>query len=140
LRAVRERLVAAQPTAAELERLRADRNALNQLRAEIDQLQERAARMEAAATAAPKKEAPKVAIEVAADGSFSQEGNALQADALKQQLSGLPKGSRVEIRFVLDARASADVARAAVDRLVALEKELGLNLKLSFDTKPLASQ
>jgi hypothetical protein len=140
LRAERERLIAAQPAPAEVERLRADRTALNQLRAEIDKMKEHAARREVAAANPTRPSVPAVAIGVGGDGSLSAEGKALDADSLRQRLSGFPKGSRVDVHFVLDPRANVDTTRAAVDQLVAVEKELGLKLNLRFDQKPPGAQ
>ena len=146
LRTEHERLVAAQPAAAERARLRAERDALARLRAELETMKQRAARMEAEAARAPKKPAVStLALAVGSNGDLSLGGKLLDSAGLKQRLSGLPKGTTVEIQFTVDPRTSnaerwADDTKAAIDRLVSLEKELGLKLNFRFEQRAPGSQ
>jgi hypothetical protein len=143
LRQERERLLAAQPPAAELERLRADRAALAQLRTEIDAMKSRAdgsartvsavAAQPAPANRAPASGAREYTIALRSDGGLRLEGRSVALANIRQQLAQVPRDIPVEIRIVMDTDVKPDDLKATAEGLSEVGKELGLKLKFRFE-------
>lgn len=134
-----ERLVAAQAPDAELARLRADREALLRLRGEIEQMKTHAQRMahaQAASREGSKSRVPPAAIfkiAVEPDGQLSVDGVAGGLASLKQQLSALPRGERVDIALRRQTGATAGAMKEAVDALKEAVQASGLALSVRFE-------
>jgi hypothetical protein len=145
-----ERLAAAQPTSAELERLRADRAALVQLRSEIDAMKIRAdqSALEGAQRTTlvgtrednPTPGAAKdilvnaVWLAFGTDGGLASDGSPLEFAVLRTRLAALGRDARVNVIFTLPPKgAPPAVAKATVESVLALAGELGLKMGISFD-------
>ena len=112
LRAENAKLRAAQPADAELARLRSDRAAVVQLRAEINALNDSLQKRESALTAVPKlidrsnpeatsplPPALTLTFDVSRDGRLSSEGKSVNVEALKQRLNQMARGERVSFKI-----------------------------------------
>lgn len=142
LRLENARLKAAQPPAADLERLRADRAALARLRSEIDGLTARAeAKANRLATpdaegkpSGAKPPALRLALSVAPGGALAADGAAIDAAHLRARFAAVPRGGQVEVRLrILDAKMRAADLKQAHHGLIDLAKEFGLLLNVHFE-------
>ena len=138
LRAENERLVAGTISDAELQRLRADRAALNRLRNEIDLLQtnaeQRAKALQEPAMA--KAAAQRLILSVASDGTLALNDARVDQSSLRPQLAKLiGKSEWVEVWLqVAAANTSRDVVKSTMDAISELGKELGVKMSFRLDS------
>lgn len=139
LRADNEKLVAAQPPAAELERLRADRAAAVQLRAEIERLKRGVEARENAlkpsprpATSPPDDPEPAPVVQVLRAGKWKNAGRATPMAALETALWAGSSGHIDELTDLLMFDDSTlKVAQAMFDGLPATnQKEYGSTFRM----------
>jgi hypothetical protein len=136
LKAERDRLKAAQVPSAELERLRADRAALVQLRSEIDAMKTRTddlARREAKPSDTQNVKPTVLKIALGADGKLAVEGKSSDLETLRQRLAGLGKDARIDVSIVPDAAAQANNVKATADSLLAIAREVGLKMSVRLE-------
>ena len=139
LRAENAKLAAAQPPAAEVDRLRADRAAVGQLRAEIDRLKaglderERALKNPVAATpAVPAKRDAIPVLQVWPAGSWKNAGRASPTAALETILwaGSTANVDALSTTLVLDAEAAALAQQRFDAAAPAQQQEYGTPLRM----------
>jgi hypothetical protein len=146
LRSENQRLISSQVAPAEWARLQADHAAVARLRDEIKTLSLRAEQMEqsqentrdtsdAVQTPTPPP-ALALKLEVGADGRLSLDRAPLDLSFVRQRLSGLMKGDRVEIRLQMPPQAKlaqSDDLQQSTRQLMGFAKELGLKMEIRID-------
>lgn len=133
LRAEHERLLATKVSDSELERLRADRAALQRLRTEINQLNESADRKaRALQEPAPEKQPALVLkLAIASDGGLLLDGVPAHDEGVRQLFAQLAQRSeRVDIRFQVDANTRIDPMEEKLNGIVRWAREA--KLAMSF--------
>jgi hypothetical protein len=143
LRRENERLLSSQVSVVEWQRLQADHAAVVRLRDEIQNLNQRAEQMEHAnATTRDDPASPlsppalTLKVEIGADGKLSLDKAPLDLNFLRQRLSGLMKGDRVEIRLQMPEQgklAQSDELQQSTRQMMGFAKELGLKMEIRID-------
>lgn len=143
LRRENERLLNSKVSSGEWQRLQADHAAVVRLRDEIQNLNQRAEQMEHLnATThddpATPRSPPALALkmEIGADGKLSLDKAPLDLNFLRQRLSGLMKGDRVEIRLQMPEQgkvAQSDELQQSTRQMMGFAKELGLKMEIRID-------
>lgn len=143
VQAEHERLVRERVPVWELQRLRSDHAALGWLQVEVDALKAAvSSRERSAAQAATSPNVPAVVVPpalivnlaITQDGTVLVDGDRSDLALLEQRMAALVRGSSVAVRISGDP-AHVDTVRQTTRRLMAVAKEHGLRIEMTYGSR-----